>query len=277
MLSILFGLLSALTWGAGDFAGGLSSRVIGPYRAVMLGEAVGLVLLLGTVGILREPLPAPQVLLYAASAGVVGCLGLLILYRSLATGQMSLAAPVSALLAAALPLLVSAFVEGLPGTLQLIGFAFALGAIWFISQGEDGFHMQRLADLRLPFLSGVGFGLYFILTHHATQSSILWPLIASRFAGTTLLVIFLLARREHMGAPRSAWKLIGLNALSEMAGNTFYILAGQAGRLDVAAVLSSLYPGSTVILAWLVLKERIVRAQVLGIWAALIAIVLMTI
>jgi drug/metabolite transporter (DMT)-like permease len=191
---------------------------------------------------------------------------------------MSLTFPISALLAAALPVIFGAFLEGFPSPIKLAGFACALAAVWMIAQDEsEKTQLMRLSDLRPPLFSGLCFGLYFIIMHQAGDETILWPMIASRSGGTLILLIFVLARRESWQVTPSAWPLIGLNAVLDVGGNAFYILAGQAGRLDVAAVLGSLYPGGTVILAWLILKERINFLQKLGILVALAAIVLMTI
>jgi drug/metabolite transporter (DMT)-like permease len=280
LISILFGLASGLTWGAGDFAGGLSSRKIGAYRAVLYGDFFGLVVLFSIAAIYHEGVPPLYSLLIACLGGMLGSSGLLILYYSMIKGQMSIAAPVSALLAAALPVIVGAASQGLPGLPQFIGFGFALTAMWLISQtGSDKkFHVDRLSDLRLPFLAGLGFGCYFIFMNTATHgiSSILWPMIASRSAGTLLLFGFVVMRRESFAIPRSAWTVVLTNAILDVGGNFFYILALKTGRLDISAVLSSLYPGATVLLAWLLLKERISRTQWSGILAALIAILLFT-
>jgi len=114
--------------------------------------------------------------------------------------------------------------------------------------------------------------------HQASTTAVIWPMVASRSAGALALLIFMLSFRQgwHVSTPL-AWPLIGINALLDVGGNFFYILAGQSGRLDVAAVLSSLYPGVTVLLAGLVLKEKINKVQWLGILTALAAIALMTV
>jgi uncharacterized membrane protein len=119
----------------------------------------------------------------------------------------------------------------------------------------------------------------FIFVHYASKDtgSVIWTMIASRVAGTLLLWIVVLARRETFSVTPEARLVVFLNATLDLTGNFFYILASQAGRLDVSAVLSSLFPGSTIILAWMVLKERITRPQMLGIVLALVAIVLFTI
>jgi uncharacterized membrane protein len=277
MLSILFGFLSAMSWGAGDFSGGLASRKLGAYRAVLYADFFGLVLIGIVLGIFREPVPSLAVFIYAAIGGAMGSVGLLLLYYSLAKGQMSIAAPVSALSAGLLPVVVGAVTEGLPHWIQLTGFGLALLAIWLISSG-NGFRLENLTDLRLPILAGIGFGSYFIFIHFATQETdtIFWTMVASRLAGTVLLLVVVLARRESLSVPRDAWTVVFFNATLDVGGNFFYILASQLGRLDVAAVLSSLYPGSTVLLAWILLKEKISPQQWIGIAAALVAIVLFT-
>ncbi len=278
MLSVIFGLASALSWGAGDFTGGLASRKASPYRVVLYGEAFGLLLLFGAALVFHEHAPAWQNLLWSASAGAIGSFGLMLLYRAMASGQMSIATPVSALLAAILPVIVSAFVDGMPPLAKFIGFACALAAVWMISQDDSQkTQLMRLSDLRMPLFAGLCFGVYFIVMHQAAQETILFPMIASRSGGMLALLVFVFARREGWGVARATWPLIALNATLDVGGNAFYILAGQAGRLDVAAVLSSLYPGTTVILAWLILKEKINLMQKLGILAALLAIVLMTV
>jgi len=278
LLSILYGIASAFSWGAGDFAGGLSSRRVGAYRAVFYADFFGLFLLLAAYFIYPETLPDSRVIWLSAIGGALGTIGLLILYYSLTIGLMSIAAPVSALFAAVLPVVIGSITEGLPGTFQLIGFGLALAAVWLISQGDGSFHFSRLSDLRLPILAGLGFGCYFIFLHGATQgtTATLWPMIISRVAGTLLVLAFVLARRESLGVPRGAWTVVLINATLDLFGNFFYILASKAGRLDIAAVLSSLYPGATVLLAWLLLKEHISRWQIAGILLALVAIVLFT-
>jgi drug/metabolite transporter (DMT)-like permease len=279
LTSILYGFLSALSWGAGDFTGGIVSRRAGVYRAAFYGEGAGLLFLIAMLAFVREPLPGWPDLGWSALAGAIGSVGLLMLFRSLAEGQMSIAAPISALMAAVLPVLAGALTEGLPGLTKYLGFALALAAIWLISRGDD--HQKKLhlhlADLRLPLLSGVCFGVYFILIHQGSRTATVWPMLAARSAGTVVLFFFAAAKCQLSWPERCTAPLVFLNALGDIGGNTFYILAGQAGRLDVAAVLGSLYPGTTVLLAGIFLNERLNRSQWAGILAALGAIVLMTI
>ncbi|MBI3165726.1 MAG: EamA family transporter [Anaerolineales bacterium] len=279
MLSILLGLLSALSWGAGDFTGGLAARKVGAYRSVFYAELIGILFLFALLLFLDDPIPDVRARIFALLAGMLGTIGLMLLYHAMAVGTMSIAAPVSALLAAVLPVTVGVFTEGFPGYLTFIGFGFALVAVWMISQSEDGVTdiLSHLADLKLPLLAGIGFGFYFVFMHQATRDGgAVWHMVFSRAGGMALIVTYLLVTRSNWQVQLSALPIISVNGILDLGGNFFFILAGQAGRLDVASVLSSLFPGATVILASVFLKERLNRSQWIGVVCALIAIVLMT-
>lgn len=281
MLSIIFGLASALTWGAGDFTGGLAARRVGSYRSVFYAEIIGILFLLIILVFVKESFPNQHIIIFSMLAGAMGTIGLMLLYHAMAIGMMSIAAPVSALLAATIPVVFGIFTEGLPDALTLIGFGFALIAVWMISQSGDRTKniFSHLSDLKLPLLAGIGFGCYFILVHEATgdTDSIIWPLIFSRIGGLILVTIYLLMTRTSLKIETSSLPIISANGILDLGGNFFFIIAGRLGRLDVAAVLSSLFPGATVLLASIFLKERLNRNQWVGVMSALIAIVLMTI
>jgi drug/metabolite transporter (DMT)-like permease len=279
LLSIIYGLSAALGWGAADFTGGLASRRTGAYRAVFYSEAIGLVFIIVALFVIREPLPVLAPLGMAVLAGALGTTGLLLLFHAMAIGKMSIATPVSALMAATLPVVAGTLLAGFPGLLTFLGFLLSLSAIWLISR-EEGNHSRILAhisELRLPLLAGLGFGTYFILVHGAAQVSTYWTMLASRIGGVLVMVLFMLARQKSWRVSSKAWPLIALNGFLDITANGFYILASQVGRLDVAAVLSSLYPAATVLLAAILLKERVARSQAIGILLALIAIVLLTV
>lgn len=279
MLSILFGLGAALGWGAADFAGGLASRRTGAYRAVLYGEVVGLFFIVFTLLVSRETLPPLIPLAMATFAGAIGTTGLLLLFHAMEIGKMSIATPVSALMAATLPVLAGTLMQGFPGLLTFLGFALSLSAIWLISreEGNNSRILAHIRDLRLPLLAGLGFGTYFVLVHEAAQQSTYWTMFASRTGGILIMVFFMFTRRKSWRVAWVAWPVIALNGFLDVAGNGFYILASQAGRLDVAAVLSSLYPAATVLLAAIVLQERVARSQAIGILLALTAIIFLTI
>jgi drug/metabolite transporter (DMT)-like permease len=279
LLSIFFGLSSALSWGAADFCGGLASRKAKAYQAVLLGEAIGLVFLLVAAMFFGESPLSWRAWLMCTIGGSMGVFGLLLFFEALSKGQMTIAAPVSALTAAILPVIVGSVLEKFPGGLTFAGFALALVAIWFISQPEGGPKSLRvrLSDLALPLGAGVAFGVYLVLVEQGSQDHLLWPMITSRTGGTLTMLLYALIGRKQVRPPGKVWPFLILNGMLDITGNGLYILAGQAGRLDVAAILASLYPASTVVLAGLFLHERLSRPQLVGILAALAAIVLMTI
>jgi drug/metabolite transporter (DMT)-like permease len=276
----MYGLLAAIGWGAADFTGGLASRKTGVLRAIFFGEIIGLISVI-LLSLMEGPTAPPlRVWILTAIGGAVGTFGLILLYQAMTTGLMSVATPVSALLAAVLPVIVGAATEGFPSRWTFIGFAFALAAVWMISQGEDGVTdiLSHISDLKLPLLAGIGFGTYFVLMNLATQeTSLFWPMVGSRSGGLLILIVFMLIRREPLTVTRGAWGVIFLNGVLDIVGNGFYILAGQIGRMDVSAVLGALYPGATVVLAWIFLRERLSRNQWIGIGFSLAAIILMTV
>ncbi|MBN8579092.1 MAG: DMT family transporter [Anaerolineae bacterium] len=277
MQTILFGLASAMFWGAGDFAGGLVSRRVNAIRASLYVQAGGLIPVLA-IALFTRQLNMPLVdWLWCSAAGVIGSLGFLALYRALADGQMSTAAPIAAVTSAGLPAIVGVVRDGVPSASIVAGFIFALAAIWLISQNGAGAIKLRLKDLLLPFLAGLGFGIYFIFVDLGGQSSVFAPLVAVRGAGgLTLMILAAFSKELHLPS-RSMLPLVLLNISVDVLGSVFFILAVQSGRMDIAAVLGSLYSGVTVLLAWLVLREKISSVQRIGVAIALLAIILITI
>jgi drug/metabolite transporter (DMT)-like permease len=276
LLPALLGLASAVSWGAGDFCGGLASKRASAYGVVITSQAVGAAIL-GALAILYgERVPLVNDLIWGALAGAMGAIGLLALYRGLASGRMGVVAPVSGVVGAAIPVLAGAMFQGLPTALKLTGFGAALAGVWFISRPAEA-DAVRAADIGLALMAGVGFGLFFVLIDQGNDRSVFWPLLAARAASLTLTGGVARLRGEPLAPERSLWPLTALAGALDASGNAFFVLAAQAGRLDVASVLSSLYPASTVLLAWLVLKERLHRWQTVGVLAALAAIVMITV
>lgn len=275
VFSVLFGLASAASWGAGDFCGGLASKRTGLYQVVIVSQLIGAILLLILALVTGEPIPALSVLIITAIAGLLGAGGLLALYRSLAQGRMGLAAPVSGVLSAAVPVIVAAFLDKLPDWLKVVGFILALIAVWLISRSEGV--AFRLNDIGLPLFAGLCFGGFIAIAGRVAQGSIFWPLVAARVASITALTLFALFTRQPIIPARSDLPLLISSGILDAGGNAFLILASQAGRKDVAAVLSALYPASTVLLAWVVLKERLTRWQTVGVLAAFASIIFISI
>lgn len=275
LAAVSFGLASALSWGAGDFSGGLATKRAPVFAVLAVGHGAGLLLLIVLALVWGEPLPPAAHLGWGLAAGLAGAVGLASLYRALAVGQMGMVAPVSAVLTAALPAVFSMLTEGMPGALKLTGFGLALLGIWLVAgAGAAGGARHGLG---LALLAGCGFGIFFILLHRAGANAVFWPLAAARVGSLGLVLPVALGGKDLSLYYRPDMRLLApvlLSGVLDVAGNGFFVLAGQAGRLDVAAILSSLYPASTVLLASLLLGERVRRVQVAGIAAALVAIAL---
>lgn len=241
---------------------------------MLVSYAVGL-LALAAVALARgEVLPAPADVLWGAVAGLAGVAGLGTLWRGLARGRMGIVAPVSAVLAASMPVIAAALTEGLPGARQLAGLGVALAGLWLLSRPER--IGGRPAGLGLALLAGLGFGAFFVALDRVSESAVFWPLVAGRLAALGGMVLLVIARRRPVLLRGAPWGLLALAGVLDAAGNLFFLLAAQTGRLDVAAVLASLYPAVTALLAWLIAKEHLTRLQVLGAAAAILAIVLIT-
>lgn len=269
---VLLALGSAATFGAGDFSGGLASKRAAVYTVIITAQGVGAVFIIGLALLFQETIPPTAELVWGALAGVTGSAGLVLLYRALATGRMGLAAPLSAVVAAALPVLVGISREGFPAPTTLIGFAAALVAVWLIA--ASGSAVLDVRALLLPLISGVFFGVFFVLLDLANDNATFWPLAAARAASLVLVGGLALLTRQPLVTPLALVPLTALAGILDAVGNALYVLAAGSGRLDVAAVLVSLYPASTILLAWLLLKEPINRVQAVGILLALVAIAL---
>ncbi|BDG05600.1 DMT family transporter [Anaeromyxobacter oryzae] len=270
--AVLLGLGSAASWGSGDFTGGLASKRSPVLGVLVVGQATGVTLIVATALLLGEPSPARAAVAWAVAGGAAGAVGLAALYRGLAVGRMAVVAPVSAVLSAAIPVVWSALAEGIPPGSKLAGFALALAGIWLVARaGPPGEGREGLA---LALLAGCGFGAFLVLMHHGAQGGTFWPLAAARGTSLAMALGAATVRRRAWAPPRSAAPLVVLSGALDAGGNAFFVLATQAGRLDVAAVLSSMYPASTVLLAAAVLRERVSRPQGAGILAVLGAIAL---
>ena len=272
--TVLFGLSASLSWGTGDFSGGLASRRAHVFSVVLAAYLVGLLLLPVLALAWSEPLPSWRDALWGASAGLVGTLGLTAFYRSLAIGRMGINAPITAVLAASLPIIFTAFTQGLPRPLQLAGFVLALLAVALVSRPARA--SGRPEGLGLALLGGLGFGSFFILIGQVSAHAVFWPLMAARLTSLLFMIVFVRIRGEQMLPKKSVFPLILLAGALDVAGNVFFILAAHAGRLDVASILSSLYPAVTVLLAAIILRERVSRIQATGIALALGTILLIS-
>ncbi|HKV45122.1 MAG TPA: DMT family transporter [bacterium] len=270
LLASILGLASAASWGAGDFVGGLTARRAHVLGVVVVSQCAGVLFLIALALVRAEPLPAIATLSWAGAAGLSGGVGLTALYRALAVGQMGVAAPITAVVAAALPVLYGSLSAGIPDTPRLVGFALAIAGIWRISRGSE--RTERPDGIGPAMLAGVGFGGFYILIHQVGAPAVFWPLAAAKITPVALMSTTALLGRRPWVPTISLIPLLALAGGLDVGGNVFFVLASQTGRLDVSAILSSLYPATTLLLARGILKERITRSQATGMAAVLIAI-----
>lgn len=272
-LALVYGIASAISWGAGDFTGGFACRRTNVYSVVLFSQLAGLASILLLAWGFHEPVPASANWLFPGIAGIAGALGLMALYSALASGRMGIVAPLSAVITAVLPVCVGLVTDGLPGWTTMLGFGLALPAVWLLTRTEqhEAIHMR---EIYLALLAGGGFGLFFTLMGQAENSAVTWSLVAARIASLSILVVVALVFKQGRIPDTAQIPPILLAGLLDTGGNAFFMLAAQAGRLDISAVLASLYPASTVILARFVLKEHVCPYQWSGIGIALLAILL---
>ena len=279
-------LASAVIWGTSDFVGGIAARRLPSPAVVTLSHSLSLAMLVSLALIYGSKWPDPQSAIYGALAGLACGTGVMVLYKALALGGMGLTAAVSGVLAAVLPVIWAFATEGLPRIPQIAGIVLAAVAIWMIARAP-GSPSSKQATL-LGAAAGASFGCLFILLKLAGRGGVLWPLACSRMASTTLAAgVTWIGMRRTDGARRNSkqtpswpgWAVLGLIGIAgvfDASGNAFYTIATRLGRLDIAAVLSSLYPASTIVLAALLLKERTTLSQAAGMALALVAVVLIS-
>ncbi|MEM6530212.1 MAG: EamA/RhaT family transporter, partial [Chloroflexota bacterium] len=241
LLATLYGLASALSWGIGDFNGGIATRRTSVYSIVLVGQIAGLVLMLTLAVVLQEVRPPARVMLLSGVMGLVGLVGILALYRGLAVGRMGIVAPLSALVGGVLPVMVSIVREGVPSVLTLTGFGVALIAVWLIS-GTGKIDRITRDELVYPAVAGVALSIFFVFVDSVSETAVLYPLVAAR--GTSLLMLFVIvfAVRGDSLPPRSSLPFAIASGIFDATGNIFFALATRVGRLDITTVLSSLYP-----------------------------------
>jgi len=259
-----------LSWGAGDFSGGLASRRASAGVLVVIVNVVGVALAVILALLAGQPFPPLSAMAWGLAAGIAGALALVAFYRALADGTMGTLAPVAGVIGAVIPVIFTSITVGLPQTTQIGGFGLALAGVWFVSRTGGAFGISR--PLGYALMAGVGFGCFFVLMGQAKTPSVFWILTASKSSSAITMLIPAVLTRQSWRMPRKEVGLSLVAGVLDLAGNAFFLLAAGAGRLDIAVVLSSLYPGATVLLAQIVLKERMSRTQAWGVVAMLAAL-----
>ena len=280
MLSISFALLAATLYGSADFLGGLATRRSSVMPVMIFSQLAGLVTLFLVLPFLPPAAATRADFAWGTLAGGALGMGLMLLYQGLATGKMSFVAPVTAVLAVVVSAMVGVVVGDRLSVAAFAGVALAIAAITLISQDgapgkTTGGRGPRAAHGLVAALSaGVLIGVFFAALKQSSPSSGLLPLVSARLGALVALAAVALSRRPPLLVGRDAvWLIVGVSALDIFA-NVLYLLAARQGMLTIAATLTSLYPASTILLARLVLGERLRPIQIAGLSCAGLGVVL---
>lgn len=285
----LLALAAAVLWGGGDFSGGMGAKHAGgtmgaALRIILVSHAASFSALLAIVWLRGDAFPQGAALWWGVGAGIAGGLALMCFYVALSRGAMGASAAMSGLLAAAIPAAVSAVAEGSPGAMRIAGFLVAGAAIWLIAAGPNAEAKPASSGtVWLAVAAGVGFGVYFVALKLAGTAGVFWPMATARMGSISTCALVLagmtFGARPGMTNARLTRSAVGWalsTAVMDTSGNLLFIAATRAGRLDVAAVLASLYPASTILLAAWMLREHPTRRQALGMAVAAAAVVMIT-
>ncbi len=272
MTAILLSLGSAATFGAADFLGGLATRRSSTLPITVISQAVGLAVL--ALGVLVLPGEAsPAAFGWGMLAGLCGAGGLIAYFRALSMGAMGVSAPVASLVGAAVPVMFGLGLGERPGALAAAGIVLGVVATALVSRPADvepaAWAVQRRALLTAA-VAGVLFGVFFVALDGAPDDSGLWPLIGARIAGLSMLGVLVAVRRPAWPG-RQTLGLATVSGLLDMVANVLFLLATREGLLVLTSVITSLYPVGVVLLAAVVLRERLGRLQAGGVVLALAA------
>jgi uncharacterized membrane protein len=282
----VFALAAALLYGSADFLGGAATRRAHVLSVLLVSGPAGVVVV-GLAAVLAgEPLRVPG-LAWGACAGAAGGVGFVFFYAGLAAGPMSVVAPVSALVSTVLPVAVALADGERPGARVYAGALICVAAIVLVSSGSsqtsDGTPVSWHTTARgvgYGIVSGVAFGMFFLFIRNGGESGALWPVVAARVAGTLIFLAAAAATRTGPLRRRPDGRLfaaaLGAGVLDASA-NVSYVLATRAGLFGLAVVLTSLYPGVTVLLARFVLGEQMRWARRAGLALAAAGVILVTV
>lgn len=277
-MALLLALLSAAFYGTADFLGGLGARRAPALAATVIAQGVGLVVVALALPLFPAAPPTATVALWGVGAGLTGGLGVALLYYGLKVGRMSVVAPVTAVCSIAVPVLVALGLGERPGLPATAGIAVAIVSVALISRQEDAQGQSRAGDrsVLIALASGLAIGAFFVCLARAGDASGLWPLLVARASSTVALAVAARLAGVSLALPGGVLPVVAACGAIDVLANALYLVAVRQGPLGLVATLASLYPASTVLLARVVLGERLRPVQSLGLGCAVAAIALIT-
>jgi drug/metabolite transporter (DMT)-like permease len=272
-MSILLALCSALVYGVSDYCGGRATRSAPVLVVTLAGQLVSATLIAIAVAVIGDPFPAGVDVAWAAAAGTMSMVGVVAFYYALANGAMTVVAPITAVVSAVVPVTVGVATGERPSGWALVGVVLALAAVALVS-GMLGVADRPTAPViaLCAVVAGVGFGLLFVFLDRTSDESGLWPLLIGQVVVFTLAAVAIAVRRVPVRAVRPVVGLAVLAGIGSAVANVCYLAATRRGLLSLVAVITSLYPATTVGLATVLDGERLSRSQVLGMGLALVAV-----
>ncbi len=276
-MAILLAALCAATYGIADYCGGRAARSLASTIVTLIGQATSLVLVIGGVLVLGTPIASAHDLWWGAAGGAAGGIALIAFYTALSRGAMTVVAPTTAIVSAVFPVIVGLWLGERPSATALVGIVVACLAVALVS-GVIGTRHQHTGapTIVLAALAGVGFGFIFIAFARTANDSGMWPLVAARAASLPVVAVVVGATRPGRGAIGSVIWIVIVSGVLDMAANLFYLEASHRGLLSIVAVISSMYPVSTVCLAFGLDHERVSRTQAAGLVCAATALALVS-
>jgi drug/metabolite transporter (DMT)-like permease len=273
-MAIWLGLAAGLIYGAADFVGGLAAKRAPLLPVVLLSQVFGAVLLVVALPLVTPATPDASDVAWGAGAGVAGALGVTWLYRGLARGRMSVVAPVAAVVGALVPLLFGLLSGERPGIVALAGAAIALASVALVSSSGGAAVTRATSGMWDGAAAGLGFGFFFISLANTAADAGLWPIAGARVSSLGLIGAVVLLGRRWSPPSRNVFPAIAAAGVLDVVSNVLYLLATRRGLLSLVAVVTSLYPASTVALARVLLKERVTSVQLTGVAGAVAGVAL---
>jgi drug/metabolite transporter (DMT)-like permease len=270
---IALSLLAALGWGVGDFGGGLASRYAPVLGVLLWSQVASLVVGVPLLLVSHEPAMLAQDILIGLAGGALGGGGLSMLYRGLSTGRMGVVAPIAAVITSGLPVLFGFALEGMPSVLALAGIACAVASVVLVSRAPAE-ASERPSGVGYAVAAGAMFGTFTILMSQLSDGLVVTPVVLVRFASIATVAALVVLGRAPWRVPRRLVPALFAVGVMDMSATALYVAAIAIGPLAIAAILSSLYPVLTTLLAAVVLRERMTGVHAIGIVAAAAAIVL---
>ena len=276
-MDIVLALMAASVYGVADYCGGRATRSVSAMTVTFVGQSAGLVVLLTFVLLSGVPVPPFSDFIWGGIAGIAGATGLLAFYKAMGSGYMTVVAPVSAVTATAVPVVIGLMTGERPGILALCGIPLALVAIALVSDVLGPNHRKAPRSIVvMAFLAGATFGSLFVILAHTNDDGGLWPVVAMRFTSIPYMAAVMFFMKRKPSEAKANLPFVLASGILDSVANALYLLAVREGLMSIVATINSFYPASTLLLATRLDKERIHRSQAVGLVLAVIALLFIT-